>query len=176
MASVEIERKFVLNKPAADIISDAKEQNILLSMLEIEQRYLEDTGSWAIRIRKQSDSVTTRYFQTMKRQVSIATCDELEMEISQSYHDEIAKRCGTALRKQRAVIKADGSAHKWEIDIFQNDELAGIEIAEIELGHEEEAFLRPKWLGDEVTTDPRYRNAVMARLISMESPTSGNFP
>jgi adenylate cyclase len=36
-------------------------------------------------------------------------------------------------------------------------------VAEIELGHPEEDFLRPDWLGAEVTDDARYYNAALAR-------------
>lgn len=33
---------------------------------------------------------------------------------------------------------------------------------EIELGHEDEEFERPAWLGEEVSGDPRYSNSNLA--------------
>ncbi len=48
--------------------------------------------------------------------------------------------------------------HAWEIDVFEGDN-AGLVIAEIELGSEDEAFEKPDWVGDEVTDDPRYFNS-----------------
>jgi adenylate cyclase len=48
--------------------------------------------------------------------------------------------------------------HRWEIDVFEGEN-AGLVIAEIELGREDEAFEEPAWLGSEVTDDPRYFNS-----------------
>jgi adenylate cyclase len=48
--------------------------------------------------------------------------------------------------------------HSWEIDVFEGEN-AGLVIAEIELGSEDEAFEEPDWLGNEVTDDPRYFNS-----------------
>lgn len=52
-------------------------------------------------------------------------------------------------------------AHVWEIDVFAGAN-AGLVVAEIELGHEDEAFERPAWLGAEVSDDPRYYNVCLA--------------
>ncbi len=46
----------------------------------------------------------------------------------------------------------------WEIDVFHGDN-EGLVVAEIELGSEDEAFERPTWLGEEVSSDPRYFNS-----------------
>lgn len=46
----------------------------------------------------------------------------------------------------------------WEIDVFHGDN-EGLVVAEIELGSEDEAFERPSWLGEEVSSDPRYFNS-----------------
>ena len=48
--------------------------------------------------------------------------------------------------------------HTWEVDVFGGDN-AGLLVAEIELGSEDEAFDKPEWAGDEVTDDPRYFNS-----------------
>jgi len=50
------------------------------------------------------------------------------------------------------------SEHIFEVDEFHGEN-AGLIVAEIELGSEDEAFERPDWLGEEVTHDPRYANA-----------------
>ena len=46
----------------------------------------------------------------------------------------------------------------WEIDVFHGDN-QGLVVAEIELTSEAEAFERPSWAGDEVSSDPRYFNS-----------------
>jgi adenylate cyclase len=52
--------------------------------------------------------------------------------------------------------------HLWEVDEFAGDN-AGLIVAEIELQAEDEPFERPSWLGAEVSDDPRYYNANLAR-------------
>ena len=46
----------------------------------------------------------------------------------------------------------------WEIDVFHGDN-EGLVVAEIELKSEAEAFVRPDWAGEEVSSDPRYYNS-----------------
>ncbi len=51
--------------------------------------------------------------------------------------------------------------HLWEIDEFGGRN-SGLLVAEIELEDEIEDFIRPDWLGDEVTHDQRYYNVRLA--------------
>ena len=37
--------------------------------------------------------------------------------------------------------------------------LDGLVLAEVELKNEDESFSKPDWIGEEVSTDPRYLNA-----------------
>ena len=66
------------------------------------------------------------------------------------------------IRKQRHVVRHD--SHRWEIDVFPDRALV---IAEVELSHEFEIATLPPWLAPyvvrDVTGDPAYFNAVMAR-------------
>ncbi len=48
-----------------------------------------------------------------------------------------------------------------EVDEFAGDN-AGLVVAELELGTEDEEFVRPEWLGREVTHDARYFNSNLA--------------
>lgn len=164
MKSIEPERKFLLLRSAAEIVEQARIDGTLLWIAPIAQCYLPGTGDWTIRVRREQINGETRFLQTMKRRISEATSDELEMEVAQDYYDAVAARCGAVLTKTRSVIFAAG--REWEIDVFHNPELKGIEFAEIELEHEDEVFDRPDWLGKEVTSDPGYRNASLARRIA----------
>ena len=60
------------------------------------------------------------------------------------------------IRKNRHVVEHGG--FEWEVDEFL-DENEGLVIAEIELESEDQEFLEPDWVGDEVTGDTRYYNA-----------------
>ena len=56
---------------------------------------------------------------------------------------------------------ADG--HTFEIDCFYGEN-AGLIVAEIELQSADEEFLRPAWLGREVTGDRRYYNSQLLKM------------
>ena len=66
------------------------------------------------------------------------------------------------IRKQRHVVRHDD--HRWEIDVFLDRDLV---VAEVELANEFELAPLPPWLAPyvvrDVTGDPAYFNAVMAR-------------
>jgi len=68
--------------------------------------------------------------------------------------DTLCKR--PLIEKVRYTLAA--GPHTWEIDVFEGEN-AGLVVAEIELGSEEEAFEKPEWVGKEVTDDPRYFNS-----------------
>jgi len=46
----------------------------------------------------------------------------------------------------------------WEIDVFHGEN-EGLVVAELELKSEDEVFEHPAWLGEEVSSDPRYYNS-----------------
>lgn len=52
--------------------------------------------------------------------------------------------------------------HVWEVDVFAGAN-EGLIVAEIELKAENEAFLLPDWVGEEVTADVRYFNSALGR-------------
>jgi len=66
--------------------------------------------------------------------------------------------CGSIIEKTRHLVPF--AAHVWEIDEFHGDN-AGLMVAEIELGAVDEDFVRPAWLGSEVTEDARYYNVAL---------------
>jgi adenylate cyclase len=59
--------------------------------------------------------------------------------------------------------RIDHAGHTWEVDEFLGEN-AGLVVAEIELGAEDEAFDKPDWIGREVTGDKRYYNSSLIRL------------
>ena len=62
--------------------------------------------------------------------------------------------------KTRYIVRHGGM--KWEVDIF-HAENEGLEVAEIELGHEDQPFPIPEWVGLEVSHDARYYNSFLAK-------------
>lgn len=66
---------------------------------------------------------------------------------------------GGIVDKRRHYVNHAG--HLWEVDEFLADN-AGLVIAEIELQDAQESFMRPPWLGAEVTDSARYYNLALA--------------
>ena len=60
------------------------------------------------------------------------------------------------IEKIRCKIEHKGLV--WEVDEFLGEN-SGLIVAEVELESEDQKFVKPKWIGEEVTGDPRYFNA-----------------
>jgi CYTH domain-containing protein len=107
-------------------------------------------------------------FLTLKSKGGIER-DEYEFPIDLRVARELLERhCGgRVVHKTRYRIP--NGRHIAEVDVFEGH-LAGLVLAEIELDHAEEAFLRPDWLGEEVSHDPRYANSALAVAAAPPSP------
>ena len=62
--------------------------------------------------------------------------------------------------KTRYLVDVGG--HTYEVDEFYGDN-DGLVVAEIELSSEDEDFIRPEWLGEEVTGDVKYYNSMLMK-------------
>ena len=60
------------------------------------------------------------------------------------------------IEKARYKIAADGLV--WEVDEFFGVN-EGLIVAEVELQSEDQEFVKPEWVGEEVSGDPRYFNS-----------------
>jgi CYTH domain-containing protein len=72
----------------------------------------------------------------------------------------LAGLCRYRVDKLRTRVRYAGK--DWVIDQFFGDN-AGLVLAEIELASEQEAFVRPPWLGAEVTSDARFSYAYLSQ-------------
>jgi adenylate cyclase len=100
----------------------------------------------------------TQGFITVKGKNVGATREEFEYAIplldAERMLDGLCKR--PLIEKVRYTLSV--GRHVWEVDVFEGEN-AGLRVAEVELGCEEEAFEKPDWAGEEVTDDPRYFNS-----------------
>jgi CYTH domain-containing protein len=62
--------------------------------------------------------------------------------------------------KTRHLIKT--GRHLFEVDEFHGDN-EGLIVAEIELSSADEPFIKPSWLGKEVTSESKYYNSSLSR-------------
>jgi CYTH domain-containing protein len=60
------------------------------------------------------------------------------------------------IEKMRYKIEFKGLV--WEVDEFFGEN-QGLILAELELESEDQKFIKPEWIGEEVTGDPKYFNA-----------------
>ncbi len=84
---------------------------------------------------------------------------EIPLDEAQALLDGLAP--GEIIEKLRHTFTCEGSV--WEVDEFLGAN-QGLVVAEIELESEDQSFVRPSWLGDEVSKISRYLNVELSRL------------
>ena len=148
---VEIERKFLVKNDSF--------KNETRNKIRITQKYLSSIPERSIRIRiKGNESYIT--IKGMGSDSGIARF-EWEKEISVTDANDLFTLCEPGvIDKTRYFVKKD--LHVFEIDEFYGEN-EGLIIAEIELTSEEESFIRPDWLGDEVTGNVKYYNSMLIK-------------
>jgi CYTH domain-containing protein len=161
--ALEIERKFLVR--ALDVAALAA---AAADELEIEQTYLAGVGGESVRVRRsiRPDGGEERT-ETRKRRMSSRTREEVERALDpDEYLRLVEQRDPTrrTIRKRRFKVPIDDGL-VCEVDVFGGD-LDGLVLAEVELPAEDAAFRLPDWLTvvREVTDDPGYTNAALARL------------
>jgi len=147
--ALEIERRFLVGDPA--FLDD-------LQGTYFKQGYIEGRNRSAARIRL----VGARALLTLKGATRGLVRSEYEYEIpTQDAREMLEELCEKPLvEKMRYEVEFAGNT--WEVDVFYGDN-EGLLMAEIELGHAEQVFDKPPWLGEEVSDDPRYFNSSLVR-------------
>jgi adenylate cyclase len=85
---------------------------------------------------------------------------EWEKEITLTEAKQLLLLCEKGIiDKTRYEVKVGN--HLFEIDEFHGDN-QGLLMAEIELTAEEEEFVKPSWIGEEVTNDQKYYNSYLS--------------
>jgi adenylate cyclase len=149
--ALEIERKFLVKN------DDYKSESI--KQTKIVQGFLSTVPERTVRIRILGD----KGFITVKGigNESGITRFEWEKEISIEDAKSLLNLCESGrIHKTRFNVKYGN--HIFEIDEFYDDN-DGLVIAEIELTFEEEYFEKPLWLGQEVTGQIKYYNAMLLK-------------
>lgn len=146
--AVEIERKFLLR--------DESWRGAVERSVRLRQGYL-GGDRCSVRVRIADDAATLNI---KAKQLGISRA-EYEYAIPLVDAEQLLALAGPAvLSKARHHVRIGGDL--WEIDEFDGDN-AGLIVAEIELASEDADFVRPSWLGDEVSHDARYYNLNLVR-------------
>lgn len=121
------------------------------------QGYLCSHESRVVRVRIVDDHAML----TIKGPTTGAVRSEFEYTVPLSDAEALLALCEKPLiEKYRYKLLHTGML--WEIDEFLGENL-GLVVAEIELPHENTPFIKPSWVGREVTHDPRYYNSNLIR-------------
>jgi adenylate cyclase len=144
--AVEIERKF--------LVKNELWRAQVLSSSAIRQAYLSSRSNAAVRVRIADDKA----YLTIKGTTVGISRSEFEYEIPLADAEAMLDlRYGAAvIDKTRYRVQC--GEHIWDLDIFHGDN-SGLQVAEVELGSEDEVFQIPEWAAEEVTGDTRYANS-----------------
>ncbi|SHF96801.1 adenylate cyclase [Flavobacterium micromati] len=147
---IEIERKFLVKNDSFKKAASTENR--------ITQGYLSSVAERTVRVRIKGN----KGFLTIKGASNESGLSRFEWEkeipIEEAKKLILLSEAGV-IDKTRFEIKMGN--HTFEVDEFYGDN-SGLIIAEIELSSETETFLKPDWLGDEVTNDIRYYNAYLS--------------
>ena len=148
---MEIERKYL-------VTSDSYKQ-MAVARYHICQGYISREKTSTVRIRITDDKA----YLTIKGKPAAGHFAryEWEKEIDVQEAKELMQLCqGTIIDKTRWIVPAAEDGLKWEVDEFHGKH-EGLTLAEIELTSEEQEVEKPDFVGEDVTSDPRYYNANM---------------
>lgn len=148
---MEIERKYKVKNMPENL--DSYDFHI------IEQAYL--TTAPTIRVRREDES----YYMTYKGCGGSNTAlshEEYNLPLTKEAYESLKNKSdGKIIAKKRVLIPYAG--HTIELDLF-DEPFKPLVIAEVEFVSEEmaNAFVAPKWFGEEVTGRKEYTNAYLA--------------
>ncbi len=146
---IEIEKKFLLKGDAW--------KNLAQGTI-YRQGYLNASKERSVRVR----TIDDKAFMTIKGKSVGAARMEFEYEIpiddAKIILEELCEK--PIIHKKR--YKIDAHDFTWEVDVFYGEN-EGLVVAEIELEAEDQAFTKPEWVGEEVTSDSRYFNANLSK-------------
>ena len=147
----EIERKFLLQ--SEDWRDEVRDSTRLV------QGYLSRGKESAVRVRIKGDKAHLN----IKQSLDGINRLEYEYEIPIDDAREILEHVALKPLIDKTRHHVVRGKHLWEIDEFYGDN-AGLIVAEVELGHADEDFERPAWLGEDVSLDQRYYNSNLSKV------------
>ncbi len=148
--ALEIERKFLVK---------GEFKSLAIGKSRIVQGYLSSVPGRTVRVRVRDEEG----FITIKGKCAAGKIGrfEWEKEIPVDEALMLLKLCGPDIIDKTRFLVPVGE-HVYEVDEFYGDN-EGLTVAEIELKAEDEAFIKPEWLGEEVTGDARYYNSALLK-------------
>lgn len=143
--AIEIERKFL-------VINTQYKINAVSAVFK--QGYLSIDSDKTVRVRSSGE----KGFLTIKGRTRNCSREEFEYEIPVHEAEEMLENLciKPIIEKRRYFLSHEGC--DWIVDEFSGLN-EGLVVAEIELEDENQDFKKPEWLGNEISSDPRYFNS-----------------
>ena len=147
--NLEIEYKFL-------VTSDEWKKDV--TGIFFKQGYLLIDKTKTVRIRTEGETAKL----TIKGEKTGPSGKEFEYEIPYNEAMYILENLciKPLINKKRYKINYDGFT--WDVDEFLGEN-EGLMIAEIELDKIDQKFNKPSWIGENVTLDPKYKNANLVK-------------
>ncbi len=145
----EIERKFLV--PRLPDLSGVDGQRMI-------QGYLRADPEGSVRVRVAGDDA----WLTVKGPAHGLSRAEYEYRIPPADAGEMLHNLAITPLVEKIRYRLPHGGYVWELDVFEGRN-AGLVLAEVELTDAAEDPPRPAWIGQEVSDDPRYLNAELAR-------------
>lgn len=149
--ALEIERKFLVT---------GDYRAVAASHTRIVQGYICSDRGRTVRVRLRSTDDEGRGYLTIKGPSSDNGLSryEFEKEITIDEALSLLSLCQPGIIDKVRWLVPMPDGHTFEVDEFHGEN-EGLVMAEVELSAPDEPFLRPDWLGEEVTGDRRYYNS-----------------
>ena len=151
MSGMEIERKF--------LVRDDSYKALAQRSYRIRQGYICSGHGHTVRVRQRDQ----QGFLTIKGPSFDGGLSryEFEKEITHDEATQLFRLCKPGIIDKTRYLVPAGDGHTFEVDEFYGDN-EGLVVAEVELGAPDEPYVRPPFLGQEVTGDRRYTNASLS--------------
>ena len=148
---MEIERKF--------LVKDRSYRQQAHSSSHIRQGYICSERGRTVRVRQRDDEA----FITIKGPSADGGLSRYEFEKAISFEEaeQLLLLCEPGIIDKTRYLVSSGS-HTFEVDEFHGDN-EGLVIAEVELSTPDESYVKPDFIGLEVTGDRRYYNSQLRR-------------
>ncbi len=148
--ALEIERKFLLKS--------AVWRKLVSIQTSIRQGYLSYDAQSSVRVRITGQKADINVKSTSDGIYRLEYEYQIPLQDAQEMLKLVVHR--PLIEKIRHLVH--WGDHLWEIDEFFGGN-SGLIVAEVELSSVDEAFERPPWVGEEVSTDARYYNSNLSR-------------
>jgi adenylate cyclase len=152
---VEIERKF--------LVANDEWRQLVVRSVRLRDGLIAAYKNRKVRVRIAGDHIATIAIKGSR--VGIAQAEfEYEIPIAEAERMLSTMCQDDTLEKERFFVEDGGAT--WHVDVYSGI-LQGVVIAEIELKHECQELILPRWIGKEVTGDSFYRKMnLRARALS----------